>query len=215
MKKLLILCLYLVIIHMLMAGSAKAFDGIVTTKGHKTFADTEAYEKQRLEQKIELLHREILVLKARFDESKTKYISESKLIEHTSQVALSYQKSMQELEEGIDELDEEVKQASLLTSKLIIQSDHSDVSSTVLAAATLVITGLSISIAILAIWGYRNIKKGAVDEALKQSEQQVIDAIANGEFNATIYLAVEKAIYRDILSTDDFPDVDGEDDESM
>jgi peroxiredoxin family protein len=85
----------------------------------------------------------------------------------------------------------------------------------VLGASGLIITGVSLGIAIFAFWGYRNIKKEASELAAEKSKEMVENKIEIGEFDQVIYKAVEKAIYRDILSTEDFPEDEGVNDESL
>ena len=95
----------------------------------------------------------------------------------------------------------------------VIDSTHSDWAGIMLGAASLIITVFSISIAVLAAWGFRNIKRTAVREAtkkseaaaIKKSESSVEKAINEHKFDQTIYYAVEKVVYRGILSEDDFP----------
>ncbi|MEZ8059908.1 hypothetical protein [Vibrio splendidus] len=75
-----------------------------------------------------------------------------------------------------------------------------------LASVTLIVTGLGVIIAILAFFGYSNIKEAATAAAVKKSELLVLNAIKDGQFNRVIYSAVERAVYRDILSENDFPE---------
>jgi hypothetical protein len=89
-----------------------------------------------------------------------------------------------------------------------------------LACVALIVTGLSFVIAILALWGYSNIKKAATESAteaaLKKSERLIEDAIASGHFKDLIYTATNEAIYRGILSVNDFPEEsEGDIDESL
>ncbi len=76
----------------------------------------------------------------------------------------------------------------------------------ILASVTLIVTGLGVIIAVLAFFGYSNIKKAATIGAVKKSESLVQSAIKDGQFNEVIYSAVERAVYRDILSEKDFPE---------
>jgi len=79
-----------------------------------------------------------------------------------------------------------------------------------LACVAVIVTVLGVGIALLAFWGYRNIKTASVDASVKnsitQSEAALTLAIGNGDFNDVINSAVERAVYRGILSTEDFPD---------
>ncbi len=75
-----------------------------------------------------------------------------------------------------------------------------------LASVTLIVTGLGVIIALLAFFGYSNIKKAATQAAVKKSESLVLKAIKDGQFNQVIYSAVERAVYRGILSEEDFPE---------
>ncbi|ANS83976.1 hypothetical protein VSVS12_00140 [Vibrio scophthalmi] len=75
-----------------------------------------------------------------------------------------------------------------------------------LASVTLIVTGLGVIIAVLAFFGYSNIKEAATEAAVKKSELLVLNAIKEGQFNKVIYSAVERAVYRDILSENDFPE---------
>lgn len=75
-----------------------------------------------------------------------------------------------------------------------------------LACVTLIVTGLGVVIALSAFFGYSNIKHTATDAAVKKSESLVEQAIQTGHFNKLIYSAVERAVYRDILSENDFPE---------
>lgn len=91
-------------------------------------------------------------------------------------------------------------------------STHNDWTGIMLGAASLIFTGLSVGIAMLAFWGFKNIKSSAVSNAIEQSRLAISEKIENGEFNEVIYRAVEKSIYRDILSQNDFPQEDMDDD---
>lgn len=75
-----------------------------------------------------------------------------------------------------------------------------------LASVTLIVTGLGVIIALLGFFGYSNIKQAATEAAVKKSELLVLKAINDGQFNKVIYSAVERAVYRDILSDKDFPE---------
>lgn len=86
-----------------------------------------------------------------------------------------------------------------------------------LACVAVIVTGLGVVIALLALWGYSNIKQAATIAAVKKSEKSIEEAIDSGQFNELIYTAVNRAIYRGVLSEDDFPesDLEGETDESL
>ena len=77
-----------------------------------------------------------------------------------------------------------------------------------LACVAVIVTVLGVGIALMAFVGLRDIKKAAIDATLTQSESLVGKAIQDGAFNELIHSAVERAIYRDILSDTDFPEND-------
>jgi len=79
-----------------------------------------------------------------------------------------------------------------------------------LACVAVIVTGLGVVIALLALWGYSNIKKAATEAAVTESKVLVKEAIASGDFNQLIYTEVNKAIYRGILSENDFPETESE-----
>jgi len=79
-----------------------------------------------------------------------------------------------------------------------------------LACVAIVVTGLGVVIALLALWGYRNIKKKATKEVLKQSDKQIKEAIKSGHFDVLIATEVDRAIYRGIMSDSDFPSTESE-----
>ena len=113
-----------------------------------------------------------------------------------------------------------VKLASTSTSNIDV-AEKKDIDFEVwmgllLACVAIVVTGLGVVIALAAIWGYANIKKKATKEALKQSHVQIKKAIAANQFEELIAKAVDRAIYRGILSDSDFPppEPEGKSDES-
>ncbi|NOH84665.1 hypothetical protein F0249_12650 [Vibrio sp. 03-59-1] len=75
-----------------------------------------------------------------------------------------------------------------------------------LACVTLIVTGFGVFIALSAFYGYSNIKQAAINGAVMKSESLIENAIQEGHFNVLIYSAVERAVYRDILSEEDFPE---------
>jgi hypothetical protein len=75
-----------------------------------------------------------------------------------------------------------------------------------LASVSIIVTGLGVIIAILALWGYKNIKQAAIDGAVNKSAILTKEAIESGKFNELIYTVTERAIYRGILSDNDFPE---------
>ncbi|MEF1284875.1 hypothetical protein QTN94_13080 [Vibrio sp. M250220] len=92
-----------------------------------------------------------------------------------------------------------------------LQSDKKEIGFEVwlgltLASVTLIVTGLGVVIALLAFFGYSNIKREATKAAVKKSELLVLKAIKEDQFNEVIYSAVERAVYRGILSDEDFPE---------
>lgn len=79
-----------------------------------------------------------------------------------------------------------------------------------LTCVAILVTILGVGIAILALWGFSNIKKAAAEAAVLSSEKQLRDTINTGHFNDVINRAVEKVIYRGILSEENFPKEDRE-----
>ena len=75
-----------------------------------------------------------------------------------------------------------------------------------LACVAILVTALGVGIALLAFWGYKNIKDASVKASLNESELMINQAIQTGEFNDVIYAAVERVVYRGILSDEDFPE---------
>lgn len=101
---------------------------------------------------------------------------------------------------------------SKLKQELDNGSQYSSWTGILLACVAIIVTVLGVGIALLAFFGFRNIKEAATKNAVKQSESQIGKAIQDGTFNELIYKAVERSIYRDILSESDFPDNDTRDD---
>lgn len=172
-------------------------------------------DRKSIRHELEIIRKELLILQVRFEETKNHHQIKNQTFRESSKELATLKSDVRHIESSLTQLKINSSEFAKLVSKVAEEKESSNMPALVLGAATLVITGLSISIAILAIWGYQNIKKAAAVEALKDSEQRIIDAISNGEFNETIYLAVEKAIYRDILSSSDFPEAEEGNNESM
>ena len=103
-----------------------------------------------------------------------------------------------------------------LKQRLEYRDDFSSWTGFLLACVSIILTILGIGIALLAFFGLKELKKAAIEAAVKQSESQVNIAINNGTFNESMHKAVQRVIYRDILSETDFPQNEkGLDDEDM
>lgn len=77
-----------------------------------------------------------------------------------------------------------------------------------LACVTFVLTGVGVIFAVLAFFGYSNIKDAAIKGAVNKSDTLVQSAINSGEFNNVIFSAVQRVVYRGILSDEDFPETE-------
>jgi len=77
-----------------------------------------------------------------------------------------------------------------------------------LACVTFVLTGVGVIFAVLAFFGYSNIKNAAIKGAVDKSDTLVQNAINSGEFNNVIFSAVQRIVYRGILSDEDFPETE-------
>lgn len=171
---------------------------------------------EMLEKKIDSLERQNLQLEERYKYlqtglSEVKTLSQAILLKRTPKKAdidtvLNLQKKIESLELRFShklKLDEEKRGSGFGLASLM------------LGAAGLIVTGVSLIIAIFAFWGYRNIKKEASDYAAVKSEQLVESKINDGEFDEVVFRAVQKTIYRGILSNEDFPEDEGDTDESL
>jgi len=78
-----------------------------------------------------------------------------------------------------------------------------------LACVAILVTVLGVGVALLAFWGFRNIKeasiKASTEESIKSSELIITEAIQSGHFNDAINTVVEEVVYRGVMSEDDFP----------
>ncbi len=97
---------------------------------------------------------------------------------------------------------------------------ESNTSSTVLAAASVIITALGVLIAILSILGYTNIKKEAVRvsadtakqtvasiadvELMNATESNIVKLMENGRFDEIIRESIASVAYRGISISDEF-----------
>jgi len=126
-----------------------------------------------------------------------------------------FEKKVNQLESRNVLLDEQLKSLHQKIEKIESKDSDIGIASVVLGAAGLIMTGLSIVIAIFAVWGYKNIKKQASELAAEKSKVMVQEKIENGGFDEVVYKATEKSIYRGILSAQDFPEQNGDIDESM
>lgn len=79
-----------------------------------------------------------------------------------------------------------------------------------LGCVAVIVTVLGVGIAILTLWGYRNIKNAAIVAAVDASLKQLDKAIQTGKFNDSINAAIEYVTYRGIMSDKDFPEIDEE-----
>lgn len=100
--------------------------------------------------------------------------------------------------------------------------DENGIATILLSAVSVIITVLGVLIAILAILGYRNIKKEAikdsrktaretvklivVEEIPKATEESIIKLIEGDKFDGLIQKAVENIVYRDTSMLDDITD---------
>lgn len=113
---------------------------------------------------------------------------------------------------------EKIKQLEKSIAKLEKPIDN-NTASTVLSAASLIVTALGVLIAILSIYGYQNIKKDSIKHARttakevvkqicikeipKTTNDSVVKIMESEDFEKVIMTAVEKVAYRDIsINTD-------------
>ncbi|GAA80105.1 MULTISPECIES: hypothetical protein [Pseudoalteromonas] len=141
---------------------------------------------QSLETQLKNLHQSINVIQA----------NNTEIANHTSGLAIDLVNNRKNISQNKQDIQLNVSQNSW--------------GSFLLACVAVIVTVLGVGIALLAFWGYRNIKTASVDASVKdsimQSEAALTLAIENGDFNNVINSAVERAVYRGILSTEDFPD---------
>ncbi|RUO42425.1 hypothetical protein [Idiomarina aquatica] len=162
---------------------------------------------------VEALNGKIALLQLKYNKLLDKL--ESGLIEKQQQQsteppALNYSVLAEELRT----LKHQLNELRYVSNLVKVNENHNDWIGILLVAASLVFTGLSFILGILALWGYRNIKSGAVESAIKQSNSVIASRIEKGEFNDIISRAVERTIYRDVLSANDFPENPDDDNES-
>lgn len=88
-----------------------------------------------------------------------------------------------------------------------------------LACVAILVTVLGVGVALLAFWGFRNIKeasiKASTEESIASSELIIIEAIQSGHFNDAINSVVEEVVYRGIMSEDDFPPLEAGDSDEV
>jgi len=159
---------------------------------------------------VEALNGKIALLQLKYNKLLDKL--ESGLTEKQQQQlpALNYSALAEELRT----LKHQLNELRYVSNLVKVNENHNDWIGILLVAASLVFTGLSFILGILALWGYRNIKSGAVESAIKQSNSVITSRIEKGEFNDIISRAVERTIYRDVLSANDFPENPDDDNES-
>lgn len=109
---------------------------------------------------------------------------------------------------------------SLRTELKSKQSDpYGAWTSLLLACVAIIVTVLGVSVAVLAFWGFTNIKKASVSaavvESIEKSEKEIEKAINSGQFNSVIERAIDRAVYRGILSESDFPNEEGGENEMV
>lgn len=113
---------------------------------------------------------------------------------------------------------EKIRQLEKVITRLDKPQD-TGIATTVLSAATLMVTALGVLIAILSILGYRNIKKEAMKDARKtardvvkqitlnelprETKEIITHLLEEKAFDNIILNAVEKVAYRGISITDD------------
>lgn len=113
---------------------------------------------------------------------------------------------------------EKIRQLEKIITRLDKPQD-TGIATTVLSAATLMVTALGVLIAILSILGYRNIKKEAMKDARKtardvvkqitlnelprETKEIITHLLEKKAFDNIILNAVEKVAYRGISITDD------------
>ncbi|WP_193049399.1 hypothetical protein [Pseudoalteromonas undina] len=141
---------------------------------------------QSLETQLKDLHQSVNAIQA----------NNTEIVNHTSGLAIDLVNNRKNISQNKQDIQLNVSQNSW--------------GSFLLACVAVIVTVLGVGIALLAFWGYRNIKTASVDASVKdsimQSEAALTLAIENGDFNDVINSAVERAVYRGILSTEDFPD---------
>lgn len=168
-----------------------------------------AADKDLTYKKIQSLENQIEELKIQYNDIILKY-SELTASDKLSEVNLSVQKN--KLEEISFEISE--------VGELIKTSDYQSIGyslgvlQVVLASVSVLVTILGVGIAMLTIWGYKNIKEASIDastkEAVNASKIKIQDAIQSGDFNEVVGSAVNKELYRGVLSDQDFPVDEGE-----
>ncbi|MFG1483488.1 hypothetical protein ABMA79_09610 [Halobacteriovorax sp. HFRX-2_2] len=79
-----------------------------------------------------------------------------------------------------------------------------------LSAVSVVVTALGVIIAILAFWGFHNIKKSAIeaakDASVESSGRKLEEAIIQGRFNNIINSAINYVAFKDVMSDDESED---------
>ena len=69
-----------------------------------------------------------------------------------------------------------------------------------LSAVSVIVTVLGVIIALLAFWGFRNIKLTAIDASVDASEKKINEAISSGRFNDLIEKSIGYVAYKDVMS---------------
>ncbi|AUJ71393.1 hypothetical protein [Pseudoalteromonas sp. NC201] len=161
-----------------------------------------------LNMKIDVLSSQIALVEVKYESLK---FNQEKLKSVQEQTPKYSQESLNNLKDEVTRLKIELRELKDISNLVKVNGKHNDWTGWMLGAASLIITGLSFTLAILAFWGYRNIKAGAVESAIEKSKNVVSTKLENGEFDSVIFKAVEKSIYRNILSENDFPTDPSED----
>jgi len=161
---------------------------------------------QRYNERIERLEHLYQDTLSRYNDLKLEYDA----LKQNSEV-LSH--SIKGIDSQVDGNGNEIARLSKTYSKHEHRHDIEDYESNwisyLLAGVTLIVTALGVVIALLAFWGYRDIKNAAVAESISKSkeltESLVVSAIEEGRLSNLISAAVDRAVYRDVLSRDEFP----------
>jgi len=191
---------------------ARADDKIVQLPNIQVVSDKKTVDQTefaRLE-KLEILYKGSL---SKYDELRLEYDTLNRKFLDLNKSIKNMGIQIQENDSGLAKV---TNSYSFFEERQQTQKYESNWLSYLLASVAIIITALGVGIALLAFWGYKNIKGAAVEDSIQKSKEAsesfIENAIEEGKFSDLISKAVDRVIYRDILSRDDFPESENNND---
>ena len=94
-------------------------------------------------------------------------------------------------------------------------ADSYTLTSVMLTCVAVIVTALGVGVALLAFWGYRNIREASIKASVDKAELVIDRTIQSGKFNEIIFKASQSVIYRGVMSDIDFPTEETDSNESV